>query len=152
MSKILRSGLLLLAASLTLAAADLTVGTWKLNAAKSKMEPGPLPKSVTSVITMDGDWVVNKTESVSPDGKATSSTNKYKMDGKEYPYKSFLGEGMLSIKKVDDHHAEGTIKLGKNSIAAKLVYTKDGKTRTLTGHGTDAAGKAVHYTMVYDRQ
>ena len=45
-----------LAASLTLCAADMLSGTWKLNTAKSKYSPGPAPKSNTVTYSMDGDW------------------------------------------------------------------------------------------------
>jgi len=31
------------------------VGTWKLNTAKSKYSPGPMPKSLTRTVTADGD-------------------------------------------------------------------------------------------------
>ena len=141
-----------LAASLTLCAEDMLSGTWKLNTAKSKYSPGPAPKSLTVTYSMDGDWVVSKSEGVSSDGKATSYTNRYKFDGKEYPYKTATIEGMISAKRIDDMHIEATIKGGKAQGSAHTVISKDGKTRTLTTTGTNAEGKPVKNVAVYDKQ
>ena len=40
-----------------LAAADPSIGTWKMNVVKSKIKPGPAPKSVTATYSEDGDWI-----------------------------------------------------------------------------------------------
>ena len=140
------------AATLVLSAADMLSGTWKLNIAKSKYSPGPAPKSATVTYSMDGDWVVAKAEGVNAEGKATSSTNRYRFDGKEYPYKTAIVEGTISVKRVDDLHTEATIKGGKASITSKAAISKDGKTRTQTQTGTDAQGKSVHNVVVSDKQ
>ena len=142
----------IVAASLTLTAADMISGTWKLNTAKSKYSPGPAPKSTTVTYSMDGDWVNTKADVVDSEGKATSSPNRYKFDGKEYPYKTVLVDGTISIKRIDDFQSEATIKGGKASITSKAVISKDGKTRTLTTTGTDKDGKPVRNVVVYDKQ
>ncbi len=142
----------MLGASLTLCAADLLSGTWKLNTAKSKYSPGPAPKSLTVTYSMDGDWVVAKSEGVSAEGKPTSSSNRYKFDGKEYPYKTATIEGMISVKRIDDRHSEAAIKGGKGHTTSKVVISNDGKTRTLTTAGTNAEGKALNNVAVYDKQ
>jgi hypothetical protein len=142
----------IVAASLTLCAADMLSGTWKINTAKSKYSPGPAPKSGTVTYSMDGDWVVAKAEGVNSEGNPTSSTNRYKFDGKEYPYKTALVEGTISVKRVDDMHSEATIKGGKASISSKAVISKDGKTRTQTQTGTNSDGKPVKNVVVSDKQ
>ena len=74
--------LTVLAAALTLSAADPSLGTWKLNTAKSKYSPGPAPKSSTVVISQDRDWIVRKADGVNSEGKTTTSTIiRYKRDG-----------------------------------------------------------------------
>ena len=75
--------LTVIAAAMTLSAADPFLGTWKMNPAKSKYSPGPAPKSVTISYTQDGDWIVGKNDTVGADDKATTTTNRYKRDGKE---------------------------------------------------------------------
>ena len=143
-----------IAASVTLTAADVISGTWKLNTAKSKYSPGPAPKNTTVTISMDGDWVVSKAQGVDSDGKPFTSSNRYKFDGKEYPYKTTLVDGTISIKRIDDFQSEAAIKGkgGKGSTTSKAVISKDGKTRTLTTMGTNAEGKPVNNVVVYDRQ
>jgi hypothetical protein len=37
-------------------------------------------------------------------------------------------------------------------MTGHLVVSADGKTRTVTTSGTDAMGKKVHSTAVYDKQ
>jgi hypothetical protein len=41
---------------------------------------------------------------------------------------------------------------GKVTITGKAVVSADGKTRTVTLSGTDAAGKHIESTAVYDKQ
>ena len=140
------------AATMVLSAADMLSGTWKLNIAKSKYSPGPAPKSGTVTYSMDGDWVVAKSEGVNAEGKAVSSTNRYKFDGKEYPYKTALVEGTISVKRIDDLHTEATIKGGKASMISKATISKDGKTRTQNQTGTNAEGKPIKNVVVYEKQ
>ena len=142
----------ILATALALSAADMFSGTWKLNLAKSKYSPGPAPKSLTITATMEGDWVVTKAEGVDSTGKASTYTNRYKLDGKEYSYKTATIEGMISVKKIDDFHTEATIKGGKAHTKGKTVISKDGKTRTLTTSGTNMDGKPTNNVAVYDKQ
>jgi len=135
-----------------LSAADMMSGTWKLNTSKSKYSPGPAPKSLTVTTSMDGDWVVAKGDSVDAAGKTSSYTNRYKLDGKEYPYKTANIDGTVSAKRIDDFHSEASIKNGKGNTTSKAVISKDGKTRTLTTTGTDKDGKPINNVAVYDKQ
>jgi len=142
----------IVAATFALSGADMLTGTWKLNVAKSKYSPGPAPKSVTITYTMDGDWVVLKDQTVDSTGKANTYDNRYKFDGKPYPFKNALADGNISIKRIDDFHAEGVIKGGKANTTVKAVISRDGKTRTLTTTGTNAEGKPVNNVAVYEKQ
>lgn len=140
-----------LAAILTISGADHLSGTWKMNPAKSKYDPGPMPKSASVTFSTDGDWQVVKTESVSAEGKAFSATNRYKYDGKEYPYKMATGDTTRAYKKTGDHNYEFTSKAGKGVSKGVVVTSKDGKTRTLTVTGTDKDGKPVNVVAVYEK-
>jgi len=58
-----------------------------------------------------------------------------------------------AYKKINDHTLEATGKKdGKVTITVKITVSADGKTRTVTGSQTDAAGKKVAMTAVYDKQ
>ena len=134
-------------------AADPIVGTWKLNVAKSKFSPGPAPKSSTVTYTEDGEWLVMKAESVSADGNPTTRNNRYKLDGKEYPFESPTGKGTISGKKTGERRAMATVKLdGGNSYTQETVISGDGKTRTVNTNGKNGQGQAMKNTVVYERQ
>jgi hypothetical protein len=96
--------------------------------------------------------VVLKSDGVDSTGKATSFDNRYKFDGKEYPFKNATADGTISVKKIDDYHAEGVIKGGKANVSLKSAISKDGKTRTLTTRGTNSEGKVVSNVAVYEKQ
>ena len=154
-SLLLKFSLLTVAVAMQLPAADLNLGTWKLDTTKSKYNPGPAPKSATNVSTADGDWVVSKNEGVAADGKATSNSQRYKRDGNQYPWNTTDGTGKttVSMKQIDDHHTSGTLtRDGKVVSTFKATISKDGKTRTLTSSGTNTDGKKFSNVVVYTRQ
>ena len=154
MLKTLRNVLLIvIATALTLSAADAMVGTWKLNTAKSKYSPGPGPKSATVTYSQDGDWIVAKAEGVGPDGKAGTTENRYKRDGKEYPYQAPTGgSGTIAATSKGANTTDATIKVGSATTTSHTVIAKDGKSFTRTTKGTNAEGKAVNNTAVYEKQ
>jgi hypothetical protein len=135
-------------------AADNNVGTWKLNLAKSKYSPGPAPKSQTLKIEAWGDDGLKYTaDGVGADGKPTHAEFQAKYDGKDYSFKGNPDADMLSYKRIDANTLEATTKLnGKSTIAANVVVSADGKTRTVTQTGTNAQGQALNVTSVYERQ
>ena len=60
---------------------------------------------------------------------------------------------MVALKKIDDYNYEFTNKKdGKVMTSGKVVYSKDGKTRTVTTSGTNAQGQKTSNTVVYDKQ
>ena len=152
---LLKLSLLTMAVAMQLAAADLYLGTWKLDTAKSKYDPGPGPKSGTVVYSADGDWIAIKTEGVAADGKSTITSNRYKRDGKDYPWNTATesGKSTISIKLIDDHHTVATLKRdGKVTSTSKSTISKDGKTRTMATTGNNADGKKFSNVAVYNRQ
>ena len=153
-SFLLKISLLTMAVTMQLAAADHFLGTWKLDPAKSKYNPGPGPKSSTAVYSADGDWISVKTDSVTADGKTTTSSNRYKRDGMDHPWTNANGtKMMISLKMTDDHHATATLKQdGKVVTTTKSTISKDGKTRTMSSSGTNADGKTFSNVAVFTRQ
>jgi hypothetical protein len=134
-------------------AADPIVGTWKLNAAKSTFSPGPGAKSGTVTYAEDGEWLVVKSESVTAAGAPVTRSNRYKLDGKEYPFDGPYGKGTISAKKTGEREGTSTVKLdGGNTYTQRTVISADGKTRTVTSVGKNAQGQAMKNTVVYERQ
>jgi hypothetical protein len=85
--------------TLVLVAADPILGTWKMNVSKSKISPGPGPKSVTAVYSQEGDWIVINTSGIDSAGKPMSRTNRVKRDGAEYPYDGPNGKVRLASRE-----------------------------------------------------
>jgi len=129
-----------------------SLGTWKLNEAKSKLAPGT-PKNHTVVYAAAGDSIKGTIDGVDGEGKPTHNEWTGKFDGKDYPVTGDPNSDTRAIKQIDDHTAELTVKKGgKVTLTGKAVVSADGKTRTVTISGTDAAGKKVTSTAVYDKQ
>ncbi len=132
-------------------AADTAVGTWKLNPAKST---GSTLKSRTDVreATPDGGIKVTRTEQ-SATGDSSESSFMYKYDGKEYPATGGQFD-TVAVKRVDANTTSWEAKKtgGKFHQKGRTVISRDGKTLTQTFKGTDADGKPVHGTNVYDKQ
>jgi hypothetical protein len=133
-------------------AANSNLGTWKLNEAKSKLAPG-MPKNLTVVYTASGDSIKGTIDGVDGQGKPTHNEWTGKFDGKDYPVTGDPNSDARAIKQVDDRTVDITVKKGgKVTMTGHAVISADGKTRTLTISGTDAAGKKIESTAVYDKQ
>src|SRR2546426_5745827 len=133
-------------------AEDANMGTWKLNEAKSKLAPGA-PKNSTVVYEAAGDNVKITVEGPDSEGKPLHNEWTGKFDGKDYPVTGDPNSDARAYTKVDDHTLEFTVKKGdKVTTTGRVVVSADGKSRTVTTSGTDASGKKVSSTAVYDKQ
>jgi hypothetical protein len=133
-------------------AANPNLGTWKLNEAKSKLSPG-LPKNLTVVYEAVGDNIKATVDGVDGQGKPTHNEWTGKFDGKDYPVTGDPTSDARSYKTIDDRTLELTVKKdGKVTMTGRIVIAADGKSRTLTVSGTDAAGKKIKSTSVSDKQ
>lgn len=132
-------------------AADLFAGTWKLNEAKSKLAAGQ--KNTTVIYEAMGDEVKVTVEGVDAEGKATHNEWTGKFDGKDYPVTGDATSDSRAYMKVNDHTLTFTAKKdGKETLTGRIAVSKDGKTRTVTTTATDASGKKVSSTAVYEKQ
>jgi hypothetical protein len=128
------------------------MGTWKLNEAKSKIGKG-MPKNNTVVYSAAGDSIKVTVDGVEADGKPSHNEWTGKFDGKDYPLTGDPTSDSRCYTRVDSH----TLKLvnkkdGKVTTSGTLKVSADGKTRTVTTTATDAAGKKIMTTAVYDKQ
>ena len=133
-------------------AADPNVGTWKLNEAKSKLAAGS-PKNLTVVYTAVGDNYKCVVDGVDGAGKAAHNEWTGKFDGKDYPVTGDPTADARALKMASGGRYEITnSKGGKVVLTGTVEFSADSKTRTLTTHTTDAAGKKVTNIAVYERQ
>src|SRR5207253_2967384 len=119
------------------------IGTWKLNQAKSKFDPGPPPQNITHTYEpFDGDGMKITTVTVSANGKESTRTYTEKFGGKEYPEPNDPGRDVVSIKRANPSRHEGIGKLrGVITAHFSRQISPDGKTMTIKTDGTIPEGK-----------
>jgi hypothetical protein len=132
------------------------LGTWKLNNAKSKSDPTPLPKSMTRTVTAEGKMVKYSYEGVGADGSAVAYSFSVAYDGKDYPV---TGAGMpggadsIAIKRVGTHNATAVLKKGGKEVGTSASeVSKDGKSTHVKGSGKTLEGKAFSSDLIFDKQ
>lgn len=88
------------------------------------------------------------TPTVSPHNEWTG-----KFDGKDNPVTGDPNSDMRSYTTIDDHTLGLNVKKGGTiTISGRIVVSADGKSRTVTTSGTDATGKKISSTAVYDKR
>lgn len=143
---------LVLFAATGIAAADVQMGTWKLNEAKSKIAAGAI-KNHTVVYEASGASVKVIVDGTTADGKAAHNEWTGTFDGKDYPVTGDPAADTRAYKMVNDHRLAMTIKkAGTVTTTGDIVVSADGKTRTVSTRGTDSQGKKFQSVAVYDKQ
>jgi hypothetical protein len=137
------------------AAAKAYLGTWKLNLAKSKFDPGPGPKELTRIHEDAGGGQIRvTTKTVGQDGTPGSTTYTYRPDGKDVPVTGGRGAGpaTIAITAVDPYSVTFIQKnAGKEIGTGRRVVSKDGKTMTITTTGTNVKGQKTSSTQVFEK-
>ena len=129
------------------------VGTWKLNLAKSKYQPGQAPKSITLVYEAAGAGMKVTVDSVPADGPAIHYAVTANYDGKDVPVVGNPNADMVARTRVNATTTKLVNKKdGKILSTATLVVSADGKTLTITTTGKDAKGQTIDSVAVYDKQ
>lgn len=129
-----------------------SMGTWKLNEAKSQIPAGVM-KNTTVVYQAAGDNVKVTTDGTDKDGKPIHTEWTGKFDGKDYPVTGNPDADSRSYKTIDDRTlTTANKKGGKVTSSGRIVVSADGKTRTAHLTTTDSAGKKITATAVYDKQ
>jgi len=131
---------------------DPVMGTWKVNPAKSKYNPGPPPKEIVTKFEAAGKAVKNTTEFTNAEGKAFTIVYTAEVDGKDYPLTGSATADAVSLKKLADGRIERTDKKeGKVTQTLVRSLSKDGKMLTVVQKGTSPKGPFEN-VMVFDRQ
>ena len=136
--------------------ADNTLGTWKLNVAKSKYTPAPMPVKSLTVTREASDGGVKQTVTGErADGTMINATSTAKYDGTPV---SVTGQGApydtIAIKQVNANTVTDERKKtgGPYKATGRTVVSNGGKTMTNTVKGTDADGKEFTQSFVFDKQ
>ena len=127
------------------AASDPYIGTWKLDAAKSKFNPGPPPQSITLTITEDGSTV----DEVMGNGQPVKYTIPMKSEAPAV-LQGMPDTTVAQVRKGDI--VEHTWKFGSNTAMGHATLSKDGKTMTYTLKGMGPNGEKLNNTEIYTKQ
>jgi hypothetical protein len=151
----LRIAIAITALAITALGADNTLGTWKINPAKSKVPAGNSPitdLTITREAAGNGVKVTGKgkrqdgstidiTYTATYDGKPTT------VSGSGLPYDTVAVTQVNASTTKDVRSKNG----GKYQGTGEFKVSKDGKTATLTSKGTNAEGKPFSGMSVYDK-
>jgi len=140
------------ASAMVCAAQSPHMGTWKLNEAKSKFPKGAT-KNHTVVYEAAGDQIKVTVDGTDGSGAAVHNEWTGKFDGKKYAVTGDSTHDMRSYRVVNKR----TLSLknyrdGKVIATGTVMVSRNGKTRTVSTSGKNAAGKWVSSTAVYDKQ
>ena len=136
---------------------DPSIGTWKLNVAKSKFTPGPpIQGDTRSYEVNEAGWLFVTTETTQPDGTRTGVRFAAKFDGKAYPQIGRFAPTvtMITYEPVD----RLTLKYTQRDTSGKIVSTNtrtvsaDGKTMIIEQRTSTASGQPVVNVELFERQ
>ena len=128
------------------------VGTWKLNAEKSKLGATAV-RAQTLTFEATSAGIKLTSEGTDAQGKPMHGGYTSKFDGKDVPWAGNPMADTACPKRVDDNTYENVWKQGgKATVSATVSVSKDGKTLTVTQTGKDPSGAAVNSVAVYDKQ
>ena len=152
-AKVLVAALALLFVGVVVAKADNPhMGTWKLNEAKSHFGAGAT-KNHTVVYEASGSDTKVTVDGTDKDGNAVHNEWTGKFDGKYYAVTGDSTSDMRKYRVINRRTMSLTAKKGaKVTLTGTITVSRDGKSRTVVTTGTDANGKRIRNTAVYDKQ
>ena len=130
------------------------MGTWKMNHAKTRMDPGPPPREQTLIFEPFGPDGVKRTSiGVPASGPRTETVYTAQYDGKDHPISGGAATRTVSLRRMDAYTAITVDKEhGQVTRMQRRSVSRDGSTLTFESVGIDAQGRAFHNVTVYDKQ
>ena len=129
------------------------VGSWKLNAAKSKFSSDAVSRAQTLKYESTTAGIKLTSDGTDAQGKAMHGEYTSSFDGKDVAWTGNPTADMACPKRIDDSSYENVWKLaGKQTMKSLVVVSSDNKTLTVTQTPSGAKGEAVSSVAVYDRQ
>jgi hypothetical protein len=150
-------GLVILIAGTALAqSSNSSLGTWKLNVAKSTYDAGTAPKSLTITNEAAGAGVKSTSDGVTGDGTVVRREYTVNYDGKDYVTGDLSRDG-VAVTRVDTRVDANTVKTiykrgGTVTTTMTAVVSSDGKTMTCTIQITSERGQTFTSVAVFDKQ
>jgi hypothetical protein len=135
--------------------ADNSIGTWKLNAEKSKYTPAPMPvKSLTVTREASDGGMKVTTTGEQADGTPINASYTLKYDGKDDQVTGNSPYDTIAVKQVNANTLTDARKKtgGPYHATSRIVVSNDGKTMTTSTKGTNGEGKEFTSTFVFVKQ
>jgi hypothetical protein len=141
------------------AGADPFVGTWKLNAGKSRL-PRDAPSFFFATMQIESAGAGLKSTASAADGEGIASdfTFSCQLDGTpcsvtpSTPLRSASAVDTITLKRVDPNTIMATGTRNRKPVYSdRRVVSADGKTMMVVRDGTTPAGKKYETTMVLER-
>jgi hypothetical protein len=148
--------LAVLVSGVLLAQSNPFIGTWKLNTAKSKFNPGPGPQSRTLTYEAQAKGLKASSEGTAGDGTHTAFSYTANYDGKDNPVSGTGvpgGADTVALEHISPNTIRSTWKkAGKVVHTGRSLVSKDGNVMTIRVRGTTANGQPESDLMVWDKQ
>jgi hypothetical protein len=143
----------IMARNMLLIAEDPLTGSWKLNVAKSKFDPGPPLKSGTVRTEVHGSSFKCVMDPVDAQGTARHGEWTAKMDGKDSPAAMAPYADAIALERIDSETLDAAYKRqGKAILSERWIFSKDRKTLTVVQKEINATGQGFNNSLVYDRE
>ena len=134
-------------------AADSVLGTWRLNIAKSKFNPGPPPESQTRTYELYRDGIRTTVRTVYAGGNTAFVQFVSDYSGDQVPISGSPDADMIALKSVDADTAEASLFHAGRAIGrVRRVISRDGQTMTITVELNDVEGVRVTNVQVFEKQ
>ena len=134
-------------------AADPFIGTWKMNPAKSELDPNHRAAEARMYWEAEGGGYRMSAAGVNARGQVVKETpQRFVPDGKAYPVPGAPGV-TATVSRPDSHTI--VVESRKNGNAAgRATYavSPDGKSLTATVSGVDGKQRAFRTRMIFDRE
>ena len=127
-----------------LAQGQALIGSWTLDTAKSRFDPGPIPyKSMTLQFSPADRGLKGEIAGVDADGRPIKGSYTIITDGKEYPVTGISTYDSSSYTPVGDNSTVYVRqKFGTTVVVGTRVLSKDGKTLIYREKSVDDLGRA----------
>ena len=154
-SATLVAGLLVFMVQFTVTQNQLFVGSWKVDVAKSRYQPGPGPKSEILRFEPVGEGFKVSLDGVNEQGPYHSEgTGKF--DGIDVPVAATPARQArftYAFSRIDDHTWDIVIKVnGERRILVHNVVSDDGKTMRGVSTAVTNQGQTTSQVVIYEKQ
>ena len=127
------------------------VGTWKLDAAKTKFTAGEAPHDETIVVADEGDHATVRTTGTTASGRPISIRYSVPVKGGAAQIEESPCDAMTVTRTGSNVADTVCTRRGRQIGTRHTVISDDGKTMTATVDGIDARGR-ISGVEVYDKQ